>query len=180
MLKTFVRLAIVAGAIALSSAPGSAQPVSQQNCKAEIAETGSAALTEAGAKDKARTQWRRTAISKFGDFFGGWEQARGTSERCTKTLLGLTRCEARAQPCEVAGSGGTSATEIACNKARDSKNCEPIVKWVQIRLNAKLGTNLVTDGSAGKSTVEVLRRFQRQNNLGSSGDIDEKTLAALR
>jgi hypothetical protein len=161
---------------------GATAGLAQSNCKPEVNATGSAALTQKGAEDRAISNWRRAVVLRYGEVFATYDRAEGRSVgRCGKTILGLTRCEATGRPCEVAvATDGTGGPEIACVAKKDSKNCDPFVKWVQSRLNAKLGSNLKVDGAAGKQTQDSLRRFQRQNNLGTSGELDDKTIAALR
>ena len=183
-----LQTALVAGFVASAPAATWAQAAKSPagSCKPEISVTGTAALTENGAKENAKAQWRRTVFARYGDFYGSVEQAKGASERCVKTLLKLTRCELRAQPCEATVKGSSAAydtaTEIACVKGQDSVNCEPLVKWVQTRLNAKLGTNLKVDGSARTATQAAIKRFKKERRLAQpdEADITQGLLDALR
>lgn len=148
-----------------------------------ISEIGSAAVTEAGAKQNARTNWRRKVIFTYGETFSDFARARdGVEGPCVKTLIGLTRCEARGRPCapeNAAPSGGGGIREIACDARRDSKNCDPGTKWVQTVLN-QAGCKTSVDGSAGKGTVAAVKCFQKKNNLPDTGDSsDPRVLQAL-
>ena len=176
----------VAAGLLIAAPQSSFAQTATKSCKAEITATGAAALTRTGAEEKAKTQWRRTAISRHGDFYGQFNEAKGTTERCTRTLLGLTRCEVRGQPCEattVAVISGTAVVnEIECNPATDSKKCIPVVKWVQTQLNAKLGGKLKADGSAGRETEAAIRRYKKQANLPNpaNSDITDALINALK
>ena len=173
MTRLFLRSAAIAGILTFASSHAFAQQ--EVRCRAEISATGSAALTESGAKEKAIGNWRRSVIARYGEFFSNFEKARGSSvSRCAKTLLGLTRCEARGQPCE---AGLTTANEISCDRD-DSANCSPTVKWIQTRLNAK-GARLKVDGAEGEATRQALRKFKQTNGLGDDSDVTEKVLQAL-
>ena len=166
---------MVACAVACFSGASSAQ---DYRCKGEIIATGNGALTEAGAKEKAIKAWRTQVVSSYGIFFGEFGQANegkgGAVERCARSLLGLQICQARGRPCE-APSG---ATEISCSKS-DSRNCDPTVKWVQYRLDAK-GFDVSIDGAAGNRTEKAIRAFRKANSLGESSEIDDKLIEALK
>jgi hypothetical protein len=185
-MKNYLLGLTLAAGLMIAAPQASIAQGSGKNCKAEITATGSAALTKPGAEEKAKTQWRRTVIARYGDFFGQFDQAKSTTERCTKTLLGLTRCEVRGQPCEATSVNvvqGTPVTnEIECNAATDSKKCIPVVKWVQTQLNAKLGANLKPDGSAGRETEAAIRRFKKQANVvnPNNSDITDALINALK
>jgi hypothetical protein len=185
MKRYLLALTVTAGAVLAMPTDSFAQ-TSGKNCKAEISATGSAALTKPGAEEKAKTQWRRTVIARYGDFYGQFDQAKSTTERCTKTLLGLTRCEVRGQPCEATTvsviSGTAVVNELECNPSTDSKKCIPVVKWVQTQLNAKIGANLKADGAAGRETEAAIRRFKKQSNLLNHGnsEINDALINALK
>lgn len=176
MLKWFLRSALVAGLIAISSSAGMAQS-SNPNCKAEVQATGSSALTLKGAQESAVKAWQRSVVLRYGELYSVWDQSSDKSvDRCGKTTFGLNRCDARGRPCVASTPGRTR--EIGCLKG-DSQNCSPVIKWVQTRLNAKIDAKLTVDGGEGKRTEEAIRRFKRQSNLGSNSDIDDQLLAAL-
>jgi peptidoglycan hydrolase-like protein with peptidoglycan-binding domain len=52
------------------------------------------------------------------------------------------------------------------------------VKEAQSRL-AELGYDIEADGVYGEGTAKAVRRFQRDRNLPDSGELNERTLAAL-
>lgn len=147
-------------------------------CKSEIVATGNGALTEHGAKDKAIRQWRNQVVTQHGVFYGDFAIANdgkgGVVERCARSLLGLTVCQARGRPCLVP----SGSTESECRKS-DSPNCDPTVKWVQSRLVAK-GFDLSVDGSAGPRTEKAIRAFRKSAKLEDSGEIDDKLIEALK
>jgi hypothetical protein len=180
----FKRITQIAIAVGLAFSITSAASAQSRDCKPDVTATGRAALTEAGARANAITNWRRDSIARFGEFYANFDNASDSSMRCAKTLMGLQRCEAKGRPCGVAqGSPGTSAGSgdipgIACT-SKDSKNCEPETKWLQSRLSAK-GCKTKIDGSEGPSTSEAVKCFQRQAKLSVTGEVDQATVDALK
>lgn len=178
MANVIARLALAVGLILSFAAPSLA---AERTCKSEITATGGGAIRESRAKEKAEDAWRQQAVANHGIFYGDSKEANDGKgvlvERCAKSLLGLTICQARGRPCLV--QKADFPNEIACVKSEDSKNCDPTVKWVQSRLNAK-GYKLTVDGSAGKSTETAIRKFKKDNKLGDDVEIDEKLLEALK
>jgi hypothetical protein len=178
MILSIFRSAIVAGLVSIAiAAPASAQ---ERSCKPEITATGGGAIRESRSKEKAVDAWRQQAVANNGIFYGNEKDANDGKgvivERCAKSLLGLTICQARARPCLV--KQADKPNEIACTKD-DSKNCEPDVKWIQQRLKDK-GFNVTVDGSAGRSTGKAIRDFKKKNKLGDDDEITEKLLEALK
>jgi hypothetical protein len=175
MLSQILRLSLACLAVCCFSAQSSAQDVS---CKREVVATGGGALTEAGAKKKAIDAWRKQVVADLGIFYGDFEQANdgkgGGIERCARSLLGLTVCQARGRPCQ----GPSGATEIKCDRG-DSKNCDPTVKWVQSRLKAK-GYDVSVDGAAGPNTEKAISAYRKKTGVGEGGEIDEKLVGSLK
>jgi hypothetical protein len=178
MANVFARLALAVGLMLAIAAPATAQ---ERTCKPEITATGGGAIRDTRAKEKAVEAWRQQAVANNGIFFGNEKDANDGKgllvERCAKTLLGLTVCQARGRPCLV--KQADLPNEIACIKSEDSKNCNPTVKWVQKRLNDK-GAKLTVDGSPGKGTEAAIVKFKKANKLGDDSDIDEKLIDALK
>jgi len=166
---------VVAAMIATSTSMSMAQ-----ECKPEIRATGSASLSEAGAKKNAITAWRREAIARFGEFHGDFASAKnGVTAPCARTLVGLWRCEAKGAPCLVQASiGSDDLPSIRCN-SDDSKNCDPTVKWVQTVV-AQNGCRTTVDGAIGENTRNAIKCFQKKKSLGETGEVDDKTGAALK
>ena len=161
----------------------SAQQSSAQNCKPElITATGSAGFTERGARNNAIANWRRDAIARYGEFWADFEQARDADvSRCAHTGLKLLlRCEARGRPCLVSAENSSPVSVLnpaTCNKS-DSKNCNPYIKAMQIKLTQK-GCRTQADGAGGSNTSTALKCFQRKANLPVTGDVDVATVNAL-
>ena len=179
-----MRYALLLSAAALAAATSaSAQQNTAQNCKPElITATGSAGFTERGARDNAIANWRRDAIARYGEFWADFQQARDADvSRCAHTGLKiLLRCEARGRPCLVSADNASPVsilTPVACNKS-DSRNCNPSIKAMQIKLTQK-GCRTTADGAAGSGTSAALKCFQRKANLSASGDVDVETINAL-
>lgn len=177
MMNVFARIALVAGLIVAVAAPAAAQ---DRSCKPEITATGGGAIRDNRAKEKAIEAWRQQAVANNGIFYGNEADANEGKgilvERCAKSLLGLTICQARGRPCLV--KKADRPNEIACTKD-DSRNCEPEVKWVQQRLKDN-GFDVTVDGSAGRGTEKAIRAFKKKNKIGDDGDIDEKLIEALK
>ncbi|HXF54457.1 MAG TPA: hypothetical protein VNK52_10080, partial [Hyphomicrobiaceae bacterium] len=131
MLKNIARLLVGVGVLVAASPSAFAQ-----DCKAEVVATGRAAFTLNGAKNNAITNWRRDVVARYGEFYADFEKAKDANvERCGKTIIGMQRCEARAKPC-LTGGPSCNITPVACT-SKDSANCDPSVKAVQIKLTQK-------------------------------------------
>ena len=170
----FLRLTLACAAVCFAGSSFA----QELKCKGEIVATGNGALTEAGAKDKAVRAWRTQVITSLGVFYGEFANANdgkgGVVERCARSLLGLQVCQARGRPCEAPAGG----TEIKCTD-RDSRNCDPTVKWVQSRLNAK-NFDVTVDGAPGPRTERAIRAYRKSVNAGDSSEIDDKLIDALK
>lgn len=178
MPNILAKLALAAGLLLAAAMPAAAQQ--ERSCKPEITATGGGAIRDSRAKEKAVEAWRQQAVANNGIFYGNEKDANDGKgiivERCAKSLLGLTICQARGRPCLV--KQADRPNEIACTKD-DSKNCEPDVKWIQQRLKDK-GFNVTVDGSAGKGTAKAIKEFKKKNKLGDDDEITEKLIEALK
>jgi hypothetical protein len=156
-----------------------ASPVAYaQQCKDTVTATGRAAFTLNGAKSNAITNWRRDVVARYGEFYADFEKAKDANvERCGKTIIGMQRCEASAKPCLTGAAPSCDIAPVACT-SKDSANCDPSVKAVQIKLTQK-GCRTGADGSAGPSTAAALKCFQKKAKITESGEIDNATCAAL-
>lgn len=176
MTTCLVRVAVIAGCVAMTTTSVLAQP-SSQSCRTEVTSTGASALTLKGAQDNAIRSWQRSVVLRYGELYSIWDQSSDKSvDRCGRTTFGLNRCDARAKPCQSSAPGRTR--EISCLK-NDSKECSPAVKWIQTRLNSKTGSRLETDGGEGRMTEAAIRKFKQSNNLGNNAEIDDALMAAL-
>ena len=174
----------IASLLALVAVTSAATSANAQSCKNEtVVATGRSSLTLNGARDNAIVAWRREVIARFGVFWAEFDQARNKSvATCAHTNLRIfVSCEARGQPCMVSQSEGSPLLLLEpakCN-ASDSKNCDPYVKAMQLRLTQK-GCRTKADGSAGPSTSAALRCFQQKAKLTVTGEVDLATVEALR
>lgn len=161
----------------LAAAPASAEP----KCKPSVRATGSAALTMEGAKRKAIQNWRRAVVAQYGEFYGNFDKAQDASVApCGKTLIGLSRCEARGRPCvgeqEVDSEG---LPEIMCRRS-DSRNCDPHVKWLQSRLNGIGCSPGKIDGADGPNTKSAVRCAQRKFRMEENGEVTASLVDKLK
>lgn len=172
------------GLFAVACMTGISASASAQNCKSDVVvSTGRSALTLAGARDNAIVAWRREVLGRFGVFWAEFEQARNASvTTCAHTNLRIfVACEARGQPCFVSNSAGSPVMifdPVKCTGA-DSKNCDPYVKAMQVRLGQK-GCPTKADGSAGPATSASLKCFQQKAKLPVTGEIDLATAEELK
>ena len=87
-----------------------------------------------------------------------------------------------ARPCRAATE---SPTQIPCDPKTDSSKCDANIKWIQSRLNAKLGINLKVDGSSGEGrnseTGKAIRKFKAQAGLkdATEADVTDDLMKAL-
>lgn len=169
------------GAVVLSGSLSTAAMA--QSCKSDmITATGSAGFTERGAKNNAIANWRRDVVARYGEFWADFEQARDADvSLCAHTMMKiLLRCEARGRPCLVSADNSSPVsvlTPVTCKRS-DSRNCNPYIKAMQIKLTQK-GCRTGADGAAGPSTAAALSCFQRKANLTETGAVDLPTINAL-
>jgi hypothetical protein len=163
--------------VLLCSGGFATQGFAQSRCKPEITATGHGAILESAGPTKAINAWRNEAVTRYGVFYGEPQQANEGKgvivQNCGRTLLGLMVCLAVGRPC-IADTG----TEIECDR-HDGLQCDPTVKWVQTRLNAK-GARLLVDGNSGAATVAAIRNFRKTSKLPDGTNIDDALISALR
>jgi len=83
---------------------------------------------------------------------------------------------------ETSGAGGTAATEAgasAGDTVRVSELDSQAVRQIQEALNEAGHDVGEVDGVWGQRTAEALRKFQEEQNLEASGELDQETIAAL-
>lgn len=182
-MKSMLRLALLTVALAFGTSAAYAQGAAGVNCKPTRTATGSAALGEAAAKASAIANWRRTVILNYGESHSEYAVAKKDGEpKCGKTMLGLTRCEVTAAPCEKAGSGaetGPFPIDENCDPGDD--RCVRIVKWVQRKLKQKGYYEKEVDGIPGEGTARAIRRYKKDKGIGGAADeIDEALVNSLR
>jgi hypothetical protein len=186
-MSSLLRLALLMAALAFTSTASYAQGAAGANCKPMRTATGSAALGEAAAKASAIANWRRTVILNYGESHSEYAVAQKNGDpKCGKTMLGLTRCEVTAAPCEKAGAaqdnGGINIPAGPNDECSpDADRCVKIVKWVQRRLKERGYYDLDVDGIPGQGTAKAIRRYKRDKNIGGApDDIDEALINSLR
>jgi hypothetical protein len=174
---------VAAGAIFLwvgAALPAAAQQQGEERCKNnEISAAGSATYFGTGrAKRLAIVNWQREVLAKHGERFIDFNKAKGGRFECERAGIGSVqglkrRCIVRATPCRIA-SVVDEAPEAAPNA--ESRTLR-IQQWL-----ARLGylSDDGVDGEYGPMTTQAVRRFQRENDLRVSGEIDEATYSRLR
>lgn len=185
MLKLLASLAVALCVCAGFASEGMAQAAATSSCKPEIISTGHGAILDKAGPEKAIASWRNDVISRYGVFYGDPTKANSgkgvTVTNCARTLLGLLVCQAKGTPCiqdvQADTGGADPATEIACDPR--NRYCDPIVKWVQSRLNVH-GSRLAVDGVAGAGTAVAIRNFRKFAKLPDGTGIDVDLLTALK
>lgn len=71
-----------------------------------------------------------------------------------------------------------SQQRMSSQQRMDARLSNADVKDVQESLNDE-GYNIAVDGIWGPQTTRAIRAYQRQNNLGVTGNLDTRTLAEL-
>ncbi len=184
-----IRRACVAGLTMVAYGGVAMAAETAPTCGTEIAINGAGAIKEERAFTKAVDAWRAQAITTYGIYYGNEKFARtgtGVGEkvgldrvRCGRTLVGLFVCQVRGRPCieNKIEQAGEPPLEICLYSPSP---CDPMVKWVQKRLNEK-GARIVEDGRDGDETRSAIRRYKDRRGLWPvDSNIDEPLLESLR
>ncbi len=102
--------------------------------------------------------WRNTAISEYGVFYGDEKIANERNgvaiERCARSGFGLMICEAKGRPC-------AEQTELECTH-NDRQDCDPKIKSIQSKLDAKGYSVGAIDGIRGPKLDEAIKEFKKE------------------
>ncbi len=92
---------LVVTSMAVVMAMGSLSAAQAKSCKAKkVYETGPAAVTWAGARVRAKAEWRIEAVARYGLKYGAWALAKSKSINCWKAGL-AKKCKVAARPCRL-------------------------------------------------------------------------------
>ena len=144
-------------------------------CKDEIKVTGNGAITEWGARKKAKLAWRDAAIVDYGIFYADEENANEGNHvsimRCARSGIFLMRCEVRGRPC-------VEQTELECTR-NEGQDCDPTIKWIQSKLSARGYSLGRIDGKSGPRFEQAVDQFKRDNEMSDGSSIDD-VIAVLK
>jgi hypothetical protein len=154
----------------------------EERCKNnDISATGKATLLgKWRARQLSITAWQLEVRRKFGERYLDFAKAKDVSFDCGPTGAGvsgnlLKRCTVRATPCREVVAEGDG------DRGFGESDEERRVSYIQ-RLLARAGylRSDQVDGEYGGATQRAVRRFQVDNDLRVTGEVDERTMRRLR
>jgi hypothetical protein len=153
-----------------------------ERCKGELIKASGKAtiLGQGRATRLAIDNWQREVRQKYGERFMDFTKARGARVECESASIGAIgklnkRCNVSAYPCNVSAA----ADDDEADKDWDDKDRRVIA--IQRRLvRAGFLDRDDVDGEYGPKTRQAVRRFQRENDLRVTGEVDDRTWDALR
>jgi hypothetical protein len=175
------RLAWCAVGVALLGGVMATDAVAQdERCKDElIKSSGKATILGTGrARRLAIDNWQREVRQKYGERFMDFTKARGAKANCESASIGTLgslnkRCEVSGYPCTVA----SLEDDEEAGKGGGADNVFTIQRY--LRRIGYLERDDV-DGEYGPKTAAAVRKFQRDEGLRVSGEVDERTAERLR
>jgi hypothetical protein len=126
--------------------------------------------------------WQREVRQKYGEQFMDFTKARRANVDCGAAGIGtigsrMKRCNVSGYPCSTAAE----ADDDEADKDWSSDNPERRVIAIQRRLvRAGFLERDDVDGQYGSKTRRAVRRFQDENDLRGTGEVDEDTWDKLR
>lgn len=175
------KLALVAvGATLLGGALVSDASAQDERCKNELVKSsGKATILGTGrARRLAIDNWQREVRQKYGERFMDYTKARQAKTTCESASIGTLgslnkRCEVSGYPCTVSS---VEDDEYA-GKEGGTDNVFTIQRF--LRRAGYLQRDDV-DGDYGPKTAAAVRKFQRDEGLRVTGEVDERTFERLR
>jgi len=173
------RFALISmGAILLTNIPGTAS-AQEERCRNDlIRAAGKATILGKGrARRLAIDNWQREVRQKYGERFMDFSKARQARADCDSASIGTLgrfnqRCNVSGYPCALA-----SAADDDDAGTGDDRKVFTIQRL--LRRSGYLQRDEV-DGEYGPKTRQAVRRFQRDERLRVTGDVDERTFDQLR
>src|SRR5262245_40503408 len=170
---------VTTGAVLLTgmlAMPASAQ---EERCRGEaIRAAGKATILGKGrARRLAIDNWQREVRQKYGERYMDFTKAREARFECDSASIGTLgrlnqRCSVSAYPCRIA-----AAADDEDFGQGDDKTVFRIQRL--LRRAGYLERDEV-DGEYGPRTRQAVRRFQRDEGLRVTGDVDDRTMERLR
>lgn len=175
-----MRLRLAAIAVIGLAAPASAQQ--QVQCQDQIITASGAAtiLGKGRAMTLAITAWQREVRNKFGERYTDWAKANNKQDDCGSAGIGglgslQKRCSISAYPC---ATGGVADAGVPAPQPANDDDDTTTVQRLLVRTGHLLPGDV--DGNFGPRTRAAVRRFQAENGLRPTGDVDEATFDRLR
>jgi hypothetical protein len=146
----------------------------KRECKSEtIKSAGKASILGKGRATRlAIDNWQREVRAKYGERFMQWDRASKRNNECESASIGALgkfnmRCTVSGIPC----AGGS------VGEGSDRSDAFEIQRL--LRRAGYLGKDDV-DGEFGPKTRDAVRKFQRDQRLKVTGEIDDETFARLQ
>lgn len=168
-----------AGAVLLTGALAMTASAQDERCKSEeIKASGKATILGKGrARRLAIDNWQREVRQKYGERFMDYTKARQARADCESASIGTLgrlnqRCNVRGYPCAIS----TPADDDDAGKG-DEGNV-----FTAQRLLRRAGylERDDVDGELGPKTRSAVRKFQRDEGLRVTGELDDRTMERLR
>jgi murein L,D-transpeptidase YcbB/YkuD len=149
-------------------------------CKEEVVKaSGKATILGTGrARRLAIDNWQREVRQKYGEQFMDFTKASQAKVSCESASIGALgslnkRCEVAAYPCTTS----TIEDDEFAGKEGGTDNVFTIQRF--LRRAGYLERDDV-DGDYGPKTAAAVRKFQRDEGLRATGEVDERTFERLR
>jgi Putative peptidoglycan binding domain len=126
--------------------------------------------------------WQREVRQKYGEQFMDFTKARRVGVDCGSAGIGtigsrMKRCNVSGYPCSTASDADD---EDADKGWRDDDPIRRVVAIQRRLVRAGFLERDDVDGQYGSQTRRAVRRFQRENDLRDTGEVDENTWDKLR
>ena len=159
---------------ALLALPVNAQRSRDDGCKSEeIKAAGKASIFgKAAAMRNAIDNWQREVRNKYGERFMVWDRAKGKKQECEAASIGtLGKLNQR---CTVSA--------YACAATQEAEGASVGDCWEVQRLLQRAGylRRDDVDGDCQEKTRRATRRFQRDERLRVTGEVNDETWRRLR
>lgn len=180
-----VRVALVAaGAVLLLTGtlamPADAQQQVEERCKKEAVKAAGAAtiLGKGRARRLAISNWQREVRAKYGERYMDFNKARDAGFECEAASIGAIgrfnqRCIVSGHPCRIV------AVEDD-NTIGENEDARRVFRIQRLLSRAGYLDQEDVDGEYGQKTRRAVRRFQRDEGLRVTGEVDDRTLELLR
>jgi hypothetical protein len=126
--------------------------------------------------------WQREVRQKYGEQFMDFTKARRARVDCGSAGIGtigsrMKRCNVSAHPCSQTAEADDDEAD------KDWRDDDPIRRVIAIQrrlVRAGFLERDDVDGQYGPATRRAVRRFQRENDLRVTGEVDEDTWDKMR
>jgi hypothetical protein len=172
LLYVTVYAALLTGALAMTA------EAQEERCKGEeIKASGKATILGKGhARRLAIDNWQREVRQKYGERFMDFTKARQARSDCESASIGTLgslnkRCNVRGYPCAI--------SSIADDDDAGRGDAGNVFTLQRLLRRAGYLESDDVDGEFGPKTRGAVRKFQRDERLRVTGEIDDRTMERL-